>query len=965
MRFPTARLALCVFVLGAGVLSCKDSPTSVKVPFAPSLDVTTATAALVRPQLVISQIYGGGGNSGATLKNDFIELFNPGTQSVSTKGWSVQYASAAGTSWQVTALSGSTIPAGGYYLIQEAAGTGGTTVLPTPDASGTIAMSATGGKVALVTGATALSGACPAAVDLVSYGAAATDCGRKTTPTLANATAALLGDGGCAYTGDLSKDFASGTPAPRNSLVPAHSTCPLLASVGPLDTLILAGPPTLAVGSSTQITATPQDANTATVTDATISGWTSSDPTVATVDGTGKVTAVATGTTPVTITASAQEGNITKTGAFTITITSPAIKWIDVSSSSTSFPPGFQTQLFTTARTASGGTIIDATFKFESLDPDIATITEYENTGMITGISAPNGNTKPRLRIIATPKIDNGTPPDTFVTTSITIEAPGVSSPSIYSKNDEFGDPTAAAKENPNDLLIVRPQYTLSYNESRGTPNWVAYELDARHIVPGQDRCNCFTADPNLPADKQILTADYTNGGYDRGHMARSFDRTTSNLDNAATFYLTNIVPQQADLNQGVWAQFENALGDSATKGGRAVYIITGPLYSRSHGLTFLKGETKVAVPDSTWKIALVGPRNGGTPFGVGNVQSWSDLDGITVLAVNMPNVPGVRNDPWSKYLTTTARIEQATGYKFFTLLNTALRGALEVGDRAPSALYTVNGTALEGSAITFDGSSSGDVDMGRDDLGRTESLSYTWQFSDGGTATGKTATHTFAKYGNYTATLTVTDAFGRPNSLSQTLTVSDVAPIVSALPDAHLIAGETYSAAGSFTDPGVETWSATVNYGGGSEMLQLVDTSFAVAHTYTSAGTYTVKVIVSDDGGASGSVSAPVTVITPLDAVQALEQQLQGLAQSGTVMQAAALAGAPAAAASQNVRPLLASLDAAAKQIQRGNNIPAVNELGAFVNKLNAEVISGRMAPDAAQQMTAMVVRIQHVLGG
>jgi hypothetical protein len=193
---------------------------------------------------------------------------------------------------------------------------------------------------------------------------------------------------------------------------------------------------------------------------------------------------------------------------------------------------------------------------------------------------------------------------------------------------------------------------------------------------------------------------------------------------------------------------------------------------------------------------------------------------------------------------------------------------------------------------------------------------------------------------------------------------VNDVPPVVSGLLPAHLIAGETYSAAGTFTDPGVDPWSATVNYGGGSEILRLVDKSFALSHNYSSAGEYTVTVIV-DDGGASGSASAAVSVITPLAAVQGLEDELQSFAQTGTVIEAAALAGAPAAGGGQNIRPLLSSLDAAAKQIQRGNNVPAVNELGAFVNKLNAEVISGRLAPDACQQMTAMAVRIQRVLGG
>src|SRR4051794_43304 len=98
--------------------------------------------------IVISQVYGGGGHAGSVYKNDFIELHNTGSSPVSVAGWSVQYASATGTSWAVTNLSG-TISAGQYYLVQEAVGAGGTTNLPTPDATGAIPMSATAGKVVL------------------------------------------------------------------------------------------------------------------------------------------------------------------------------------------------------------------------------------------------------------------------------------------------------------------------------------------------------------------------------------------------------------------------------------------------------------------------------------------------------------------------------------------------------------------------------------------------------------------------------------------------------------------------------------------------------------------------------------------------------------------------------------------------------------------------------------------------
>jgi len=175
------------------------------------------------PLVVISQIYGGGGNAGATLTNDFIEIFNRGTSSVSLAGWSVQYNSAAGTgNWQVTPLSG-TIPAGGYYLIQEAAGAGGTDPLPAPDATGSIAMAAGAGKVALVSTATALSGGCPVSaniVDQVGYGSATCFEGSGPAPTLSNTTAAIRARGGCRDTNNNSVDFSSATPAPRNSASP-------------------------------------------------------------------------------------------------------------------------------------------------------------------------------------------------------------------------------------------------------------------------------------------------------------------------------------------------------------------------------------------------------------------------------------------------------------------------------------------------------------------------------------------------------------------------------------------------------------------------------------------------------------------------------------------------------------------------------------------------------------------------
>jgi predicted extracellular nuclease len=183
-----------------------------------ALAVTPAFAA--SPDVVIAQVYGGGGNSGATLTNDYVQLYNRGAAPVDLTGWSVQYASAAGTTWQVTALSGSIAP-GHAYLVQEAAGAGGTLHLPAPDASGSIAMSASSGKVALTTVAAALpcGATCSsdsAVRDFVGYGTA-NDFETAAAPGLSNTTADLRAGGGTVDTDSNAADFVAGAPDPHNA----------------------------------------------------------------------------------------------------------------------------------------------------------------------------------------------------------------------------------------------------------------------------------------------------------------------------------------------------------------------------------------------------------------------------------------------------------------------------------------------------------------------------------------------------------------------------------------------------------------------------------------------------------------------------------------------------------------------------------------------------------------------------
>lgn len=185
----------------------------------------TATANPAGTGLVISEVYGGGGNSGATLKNDFIELYNPTSAPIAVDGWSVQWRSAGGTgAGAVTPLAG-TVPAGGHYLVKQAAGTGGSVDLPTADATGTITMGGSSGQGWLASTTTALTppsgnvvgqdGTLPEGIiDFV--GVSATSFEGTTAPGISNSTSSARNVAG-SDTDVNSADFASGVPTPANS----------------------------------------------------------------------------------------------------------------------------------------------------------------------------------------------------------------------------------------------------------------------------------------------------------------------------------------------------------------------------------------------------------------------------------------------------------------------------------------------------------------------------------------------------------------------------------------------------------------------------------------------------------------------------------------------------------------------------------------------------------------------------
>lgn len=182
------------------------------------------------PEVVISQIFGGGGSAPNGFRNDFVELFNRGDAAVSLVGWSLQYSTAFSNAWQKLDLSGSIAP-GQYYLIQLAAGSAGSKDLPAPDAFGSIGIDASAGKVALVKNnqiiTNAPNGKCPssqsqtAMSDFVGYGGTAL-CfwGTAPAPAVGNASATVRREDGCTDTNRNNSDFTVAAPNPRNSASP-------------------------------------------------------------------------------------------------------------------------------------------------------------------------------------------------------------------------------------------------------------------------------------------------------------------------------------------------------------------------------------------------------------------------------------------------------------------------------------------------------------------------------------------------------------------------------------------------------------------------------------------------------------------------------------------------------------------------------------------------------------------------
>ena len=875
--------------------------------------------------LVISQVYGGGGNSGSTFKNDFIEIYNGGANAISLTGYSVQYASSTGTSWQVTPLTGS-IASGQYYLVQESQGAGGTTSLPAPDATGTIAMSATAGKVALLSTTTAMSGTngCPFAatvVDYVGYGTGA-NCFEGSAPTaaLANATAASRKNLGRQDTNDNAADFSVGAASPRNTASPL--TPPLTA----LSAAITPVTPNTTVAGTVTFTATAAQGGSPVP--VTSSAWTSSNTAVATIDpSTGVTTGVAVGTTTIGVTVTTANGTATASttltvsgtaatvtvspstwtlkggqgktftaqgfdagnnpvtttfvwtssnatvvtidpstgqavghavGSATITATAPngvfgtaAITVtagnISVQARTTPLPVGFQTQLFLSngSTDSNGNPVSSSQVTWSSANPAVLSVAA--TTGVVTAKAA--GSTV----ITATATTDGISTGSTTVDTDVEATSPTAR----VGHNTELGTPTDADPSD--DVIISRRNYTLSYNVNHGGPNWVSWNLDATH-TGSASRCNCFTADSALTrlGIKAWDTNDWVNGGiWSRGHMSPSADWADASGDNAPTFFLSNMIPQNQTANAGSWGALENFLR-TQVGGTNEIYIIAGPIFTKNRsgagvdGFGFMNSLGHIAVPDSMWKVAII------VPDGRSASQITSPT-GLQVIAVNMPNDASATG-PYTNYNTTIAKIQQSTGYDLLNMLPEQVQCRLETRNCAPVASIAAVTGATEGAAITFDASASTDADG--------DALTYSWTFGDGGTGSGVSPSHTYVDNGTYAAVVTVTDGNGGASSFTRSVSVANALPVPTMTPTSTTVqAGTVFNPNARFTDAGIKdaTWKAVITWGDGTtlnaSLLTQTSTPIRANKVYSTPGTYLVRFTVTDKDGGAATVQTTVTV--------------------------------------------------------------------------------------------------------
>jgi endonuclease G len=258
----------------------------------------------------------------------------------------------------------------------------------------------------------------------------------------------------------------------------------------------------------------------------------------------------------------------------------------------------------------------------------------------------------------------------------VNVEAPPPAIPVSTSEHLTMGNPSGAVTDEnlPFNYLLDKPQYAVSYHRDRGIPNWVSWHLDPTWTNGTGTRQDDFRNDPSLPAGwYQVQSTDYSGSGFDRGHHCPSADRLRSNADNSATFFMTNMMPQAPDNNQGPWEVLES-YSRTLVNAGNELYIIAGGVgqggTGSNGGTTQTVANGHVVVPAFTWKVIIVLP------------QGTDDVSRVTTqtrtIAIIMPNTQGIRNNTWQQYIVSVDQVEALTGYDFFANVPADIQAVIE-----------------------------------------------------------------------------------------------------------------------------------------------------------------------------------------------------------------------------------------------------------------------------------------------
>ncbi len=282
----------------------------------------------------------------------------------------------------------------------------------------------------------------------------------------------------------------------------------------------------------------------------------------------------------------------------------------------------------------------------------------------------------------------------------------------------QLGNPSGATNDpnNHDHYLVQRTVEALDYSDNLGEPTWASWDLTSGD-VGNSGRSPDFFTDTTLPSDfYHVTTDDYDGVGgidFNRGHMCPSEDRTDNTTDNKLVFYMSNIIPQAANNNQGCWGSLES-YSRSLANAGNEILIICGPS-GFSAGTRIPSG--KAVIADYTWKIIVVVPLGSGTAL-----SRITSAD--RVIAVKIPNNNSV-SSAWQNYITSARQIEIDTGYTFFTALPAdvanALRNKVDGQTSPPPVIYGFSPTSgivgdtviitgtnfTSATAVTFNGTSA------------------------------------------------------------------------------------------------------------------------------------------------------------------------------------------------------------------------------------------------------------------